>query len=93
MICAMGIREFTYRTYCDVNERSLLVRAALVLAAFTTALAFSVILPSLPSRIAALAKSEHTKTLRRHTGLIASVYAQPSVDQRDPSSIAAGRLP
>jgi MFS family permease len=56
------------------EELSLTVRAALVLSAFTTALAFSVILPSLPARVAILANAVDTKTISRHTGLITGIY-------------------
>ena len=41
---------------------------------FTTALAFSVILPSLPARVAILANAVDTKTISRHTGPITGIY-------------------
>lgn len=56
------------------EELSLTVRAALVLSAFTTALAFSVILPNLPARVAIVANAVDTKTISRHTGLITGIY-------------------
>jgi MFS family permease len=56
------------------EELSLTVRAALVLSAFTTALAFSVILPNLPARVAIVANAVDTKTISQHTGLITGIY-------------------
>lgn len=52
----------------------LITRAALVLAAFTTALAFSIILPNLPSRIAAVAGLSDPAAISWHTGLITAAY-------------------
>lgn len=52
----------------------LTTRGALVLAAFTTALAFSIILPNLPSRIAAVAGLSDIGAISRHTGLITAAY-------------------
>ncbi|KQT17267.1 MULTISPECIES: MFS transporter [unclassified Bradyrhizobium] len=52
----------------------LTTRGALVLAAFATALAFSIILPNLPSRIAAVSGLDDPATISRHTGLMAAAY-------------------
>ena len=48
-------------------------RGALVLAAFVTALAFGIILPSLPSRIATVSGLRAPGTISRHTGLMTAV--------------------
>ena len=52
----------------------LTTRGALVLAAFATALAFSIILPNLPSRIAAVSGFDDPATISRHTGLMTAAY-------------------
>jgi hypothetical protein len=48
-------------------------RGASVLAAFATAQAFGIILPSLPSRIATVSGQRHPGTRSRHTGLMTAV--------------------
>ncbi|MDU6141274.1 MFS transporter, partial [Bradyrhizobium sp.] len=52
----------------------LITRGALVLAAFATALAFSIILPNLPSRIAAVSGFDDPATISRHTGFMTAAY-------------------
>lgn len=60
----------------SVSNRGLplTTRGALVLAAFATALAFSIILPNLPSRIAAVSGFDDPATISRHAGLMSAAY-------------------
>ncbi|MBA7475421.1 hypothetical protein ES707_10791 [subsurface metagenome] len=61
----------------DISPSSglpVVTRGSLVLSAFTTALAFSIILPNLPARIAAASGLGDAGAISRHTGLMTAAY-------------------
>jgi MFS family permease len=74
MVWTMGLHDLGFEIERAKGELPPHARAVLVIATFTTALAFSVILPSLPSKVALAAGSIDAGILSLHTGLIAGIY-------------------
>jgi hypothetical protein len=97
MVWTMGLHDCGFEMERVKGELPPHARAVLVIATFTTALAFSVILPSLPSKVALAAGSVDAGILSRHTGLIAGIYtlwafmAAPNIDHNALARIAPGR--